>query len=60
MDDSTYSKIINAVNQVRYGSIDITIHNSKIVQIEIKEKLRFDQSASKNGRWSEKRVEPLS
>ncbi|MGD9728275.1 MAG: YezD family protein [Nitrospiraceae bacterium] len=32
-----------AIGGIRYGSIEITIHDSRIVQIERKEKLRFDR-----------------
>jgi hypothetical protein len=35
--------IASAIEGIRYGSIEITIHDSRIVQIERKEKLRFDR-----------------
>ena len=34
-------EIIKSVQQTKYGEVVITIHNSKIVQIEKKEKKRF-------------------
>lgn len=34
--------ILRAVREVRYGSVEVTIHDGRIVQIERKEKLRFD------------------
>lgn len=37
----------NAINNIRLGSIEIIIHDSKIVQIERKEKFRVDNSASR-------------
>ena len=40
------SEILSALNKLRYGSVEITAHNSKIVQIEKKEKLRFDKERS--------------
>jgi len=40
------SEILSALNKLRYGSVEITVHNSKIVQIEKKEKLRFDKERS--------------
>ena len=40
------SEILSALNKLRYGSVEITVHNSKIVQIERKEKLRFDKERS--------------
>jgi len=42
------NQLLQAVNGVRYGSVEITIHDSRIVQIERKEKVRFD--ADGNGK----------
>jgi hypothetical protein len=39
--DLTY--ITSALDGLRYGSIEIIVHDSRIVQIERKEKLRFDR-----------------
>jgi len=36
-------EVIEAIKQTRFGSVEITVHNSEIVQIERKEKIRFDQ-----------------
>jgi len=36
------AEIIRAVRNIRYGSVEITIHDSRVVQIERKEKRRFD------------------
>ena len=36
-------EIVRAVRSVAFGSIEIVIQNSRIVQIERKEKLRFDR-----------------
>lgn len=38
-----YEKIVQAANGLRFGSIEIVVHNGKVVQIERKEKLRFDK-----------------
>ena len=35
-------EILRAVKRIGYGSVEITIHGSKIVQIETREKLRFE------------------
>jgi len=35
-----------ALKEIRYGSIEITIHDSKVVQIERKEKIRLEQTPS--------------
>ena len=39
--------IIQAVKSICYGSVEIIIHNGQIVQIESKEKIRFDQRPKK-------------
>jgi hypothetical protein len=35
------NEIVESVHQINYGEVVIVIHNSKIVQIEKKEKRRF-------------------
>ena len=39
-------QIAAALQGIRYGSVEITIHESKIVQVERKEKLRFDSKSA--------------
>lgn len=36
------AKLLEAIDGIRYGSVEIVIHDRKIVQIERKEKLRLD------------------
>lgn len=36
------NRIADILQEIKFGSIEITIHESKVVQIERKEKLRFD------------------
>lgn len=36
-------KILQTIQSLKYGSIEIVIHNSKIVQINKTEKMRFDE-----------------
>jgi hypothetical protein len=38
-------RILRALEGIRYGSVEIVLHDSKIVQIERKEKVRFDTSS---------------
>jgi len=38
-------EIVRAVQSVQYGSVEVVIQNSKVVQIERKEKFRFDKPA---------------
>ena len=42
VNDSIIKEISNAVEGLEYGDIHITVHNKKIVQIEISKKQRFD------------------
>ena len=35
------AEIVRSIKNVRFGSVEITIHDSRVVQIERKEKLRF-------------------
>lgn len=39
--------ILLALKGIRFGSIEIIIHDSKVVQIERKEKTRFDGNVSR-------------
>lgn len=34
-------EIVRALNGLRFGAVEITVHNSQIVQIERKEKIRL-------------------
>ncbi len=42
--DRAIREIVRAVRSVAFGSVEIVIQNSRIVQIERKEKFRFDRS----------------
>lgn len=39
--------ILQAVHSIRFGAVEVTIHDSRIVQIECKEKIRFSSGESK-------------
>jgi hypothetical protein len=42
--------IVNVIKGIRFGSVEITIHDSKIVQVERKEKIRsIDNNKSESG-----------
>lgn len=47
-DTSLARRILDAIQDIRYGSVEVTIHDAKVVQIERREKLRFDQEPSKS------------
>jgi hypothetical protein len=38
-------EILRALKGVRYGSVEIVIHDSKVVQVERREKFRFQKDA---------------
>ena len=42
IDKKVLDEILKFIQQISYGEVVITIHNSKIVQIERKEKKRFN------------------
>jgi hypothetical protein len=39
--------ILLALKGIRFGSVEIIVHDSKVVQIERKEKTRFDSDVSR-------------
>jgi hypothetical protein len=39
--ESVMAEIVRSIKNVRFGSIEITIHDSRVVQIERKERVRF-------------------
>lgn len=41
-------QILQAIKDVRYGSVEILIHDSQVVQIERKEKIRFAHARDEN------------
>jgi hypothetical protein len=45
-DPRLASMILRAIREIRYGSVEIIIHDSRIVQIERKEKIRMDTDPS--------------
>lgn len=45
-DADVETAILDAVRSLRYGSVEVTIHNAKVVQVERKEKLRFTSQPS--------------
>ncbi|MFB3895340.1 MAG: YezD family protein [bacterium] len=36
-------EIIKSLETIKYGQVQITVHNSKVVQIDRTEKTRFDE-----------------
>jgi len=46
--ESAESAILNAVRGIRYGSVEITIHDSRVVLIECKKKIRVQSGVVAN------------
>ncbi|MDI6783250.1 MAG: YezD family protein [bacterium] len=44
INDAVIKEIIKSLENIKYGQIQITVHNSKVVQIDKTEKTRFDDS----------------
>jgi len=42
--------ILTAIKSLRYGSIEIIVQDSKVVQIERREKIRFDKENARKAR----------
>lgn len=42
LNDAIIKEIIEALTSLKYGHVYITVHNSKIVQIDKTERTRFD------------------
>lgn len=42
VNDAIIKEIIETLNSLKYGYVQITVHNSKVVQIDKTEKTRFD------------------
>ncbi len=40
-------QILRALHEIRYGSVEIVIHDSKVVQIERKEKIRIETNPTR-------------
>ena len=47
--ENIVNKIKNALENIRFGSVEIIVHDSKVVQIERKEKIRFAENILKGG-----------
>jgi hypothetical protein len=42
-DERLLSQILKAIKSIRYGYVQIIVQNSKVVQIDKTEKIRFDK-----------------
>lgn len=47
-ETSILREIQSALHGLKFGSVEITVHNGQVVQIERKEKIRLQQQSPKN------------
>ncbi|MFF2091878.1 YezD family protein [Paenibacillus sp. NPDC058174] len=47
LDQLWLERIVDQVNGLQYGSVNITVHDGRIVQIDRTERTRFDQPSHK-------------
>ena len=43
VNDAIIKNIADSIHGLSYGTVTITVHSSKIVQIEVSQKSRFDE-----------------
>ncbi|MCU1719449.1 sulfur starvation response protein OscA [Pseudomonas sp. 5P_3.1_Bac2] len=48
-DSSIVREIQAALHALKFGSVEITVHNGQVVQIERKEKFRLQSPAGRSG-----------
>jgi len=46
MPSQPEAAILEAVRSLRYGSVEITVHDSRVVQLECRTKIRFQDGDS--------------
>lgn len=44
VNDEVIQEVVRAIEQLRYGSVEITVHEGRVTQIERREKVRFNQT----------------
>ncbi len=44
ISDEVIREVLHAIEQLRYGSVEITVHDNRVTQIERREKVRFGQA----------------
>lgn len=50
VDDVLANRILSSVNGLEYGSVQIIVHDGKVVQIERTERKRFDSTPANQAR----------
>ncbi|MBP8130836.1 MAG: YezD family protein [Candidatus Hydrogenedentes bacterium] len=44
LDDETAARVLAAIRSLRYGAVEVTVHDSRVVQIDKKERIRVGRS----------------
>ncbi len=50
LDPSLLRELAAALRDLRYGTVEIVVHDARVVQLERRERVRFDQRAGANGK----------
>jgi len=45
LDERVLQRVADALKDLRFGSIEVVVHDGKVVQIERREKVRIDTSS---------------
>lgn len=45
-NNSLVKALLSAINSLRFGSVEITVHEGRVTQIEKREKVRFTDSSN--------------
>ena len=53
-NNSVIQELVSAINSLRFGSIEITVHEGRVTQIEKREKVRFTDFATSLNKPTEK------
>lgn len=44
LDEETAARILAAIRSLRYGAVEVTVHDARVVQIDRKERIRVERS----------------
>lgn len=46
LDSETQGQILDAISSLRYGTVEVTVHDARVVQINRTERFRMERPAS--------------
>jgi hypothetical protein len=50
LDPSLLREIAAALRGLRYGTVELVVHDARVVQLERRERVRFDERAARKAR----------